>query len=80
MPAPCPGHALVLMGARQVHTFGLTYAIDVAFCDRHWKVLHVERALSPRRITPWVRGAHIAIEVPAGTFDDVAVGDQLRLV
>lgn len=80
MPALSIDHALVLMGARQVHTFGLRYAIDVAFCDGSWKIVHLVRALRPRRITRWVRAAHAAIEVPAGTLDGIEVGEQLRLV
>ena len=63
-----------------MHSFGLGYSIDVAFCDGNWSVLHLERALPPRRITRWVRGVRAAIEMPARTLDRVVVGEQLRLV
>lgn len=72
-----PGEALVIEPARQVHTFGMRYAIDVCFCDRAWRVLHVVTAMRPRRVTRWVRGARYAIEAPAGALRDVEPGDQL---
>ncbi len=71
------GDALVLVGARQVHTFGLRYRIDVAFCDSASKIIHVEHDLGPRRVTRWVRGARVAIEARAGTFHDLCIGKEL---
>ena len=74
------GEAIVLEPAHQVHTFGLGYPIDVLFCDRSGKVLHIVRALRPRRVTRFVRGARYAIELPAGTIpDSLRTGDRLVL-
>ena len=61
------GEALVIEPARQVHTVGMRYAIDVVFCDRDWGVLHVVRGLRPNRITRWVPGARYVIELPDGS-------------
>lgn len=66
--------------ARQVHTFGMRHPIDVCFCDRSWRVLHVVPALRPRRLTRWVAGARYAMEMRAGELGDVRRGDQLSLV
>ena len=71
--------ALVLEPARQVHTFGLTYPIDVCFCDRAWRVVHVVSSMPPRRVTRWVRRARYAVEVRAGELNGVRPGDQLSL-
>jgi uncharacterized membrane protein (UPF0127 family) len=71
------GQALVIPRARQVHTFGMAYAIDVIFCDAQWTVRHVARVLQPGKITKWVRGGYYAIELPAGRSGDVGVGDRL---
>lgn len=62
------GRALVIDGAHQVHTFGLTYSLDVVFCDAEWVVRHVVVDMSPRRVTRWVRGARYVIELPAGSI------------
>lgn len=65
-----PGDALVLVGARQVHTFGVRHAIDVVFCDRSWKIVHIARSMRPNRVTRWVRNAVFAIEMRAGEVPD----------
>lgn len=74
-----PGHALVLEPARQVHTFGMRYPIDVCFCDRGWRVLHVVPAMRPRRATRWVMSARFAIETGPGGLRGLRPGDQLSL-
>lgn len=75
-----PGEALVFQGARQVHTFGMRYAIDVCFCDGDLRVLLAVEAMKPWRITRWVRGARYAIEARAGELSGVRAGDQLSFV
>jgi uncharacterized membrane protein (UPF0127 family) len=73
------GEALVIERARQVHTFGMRYPIDVCFCDRGWRVLHVAREVRPFRLTRWVRGARFAIEMRGGAMPPLSPGDQLSL-
>ena len=60
-----PGEALILPGARQVHTFGMTYPIDVVYCDGSGRVLQVD-TMRPNRIGRFVWKARCAIEVTAG--------------
>lgn len=60
----------------QVHTFGMTYPIDVVFCSRRWIVKRVVRDMRPGRISgPSV--ARYAIELPAGRARGVRKGDRL---
>jgi uncharacterized membrane protein (UPF0127 family) len=77
LPRLRPGQALVLARARQVHTFGMRYAIDVLFCDRAAKVLWVATSLSPWRMSRFVGKASFAVELLAGCADGVRAGDQL---
>lgn len=72
-----PGEALVIPRARQVHTFGMGYPLDVVFCGQTWKVLHVVGGMQPGRITKWVRGGYYAIELAGGRAGDVGVGDRI---
>jgi uncharacterized protein len=60
--------ALVLRPCRQVHTLGMRFAIDVAFCDGSGRVLHLS-TLPPRRISRPVLHASFAIEARAGSFE-----------
>ena len=64
---------LVLRPCRMVHTFGLQYPIDVAFCDREGYVLHISR-LRPGRLSRPVLRAYFAIEASDGSFDRWKIG------
>jgi uncharacterized membrane protein (UPF0127 family) len=72
--------ALVLRPCRQVHTVGMRFAIDVAFCDRHGVVLHVT-TLRPARVSRPVLRAAWAIEAEAGAFArwGLARGDAIEV-
>lgn len=71
---------LVIEPASQIHTFGMSYRIDVIFCDRDLKVLHIRRGMAPWRISRWVRGARFAIELPDGAVPgSVKAGDRLEI-
>jgi uncharacterized membrane protein (UPF0127 family) len=59
---------MVLRPCRQVHTFGMKFPIDVAFCDRYGFVLHAVN-MAPRRMSRFVWHSYFAIEAPAGSFD-----------
>lgn len=72
-----PGEGLLLVPASQVHTFGMSYAIDVVFCDRDMRVLRVLRSLPPRRVSLYLFRARSVLELPAGAAAGVAAGDQL---
>jgi uncharacterized membrane protein (UPF0127 family) len=79
-PCPALGEALVIDPARQVHTLGMRYAIDVVFCDERWIVVHVVRGLRPWRVTRWVRRARYAVELGAGgAGPDVRGGSRIAV-
>jgi uncharacterized membrane protein (UPF0127 family) len=60
--------ALVLRPCRQVHTFGMRFPIDVAFCDRSGMVLHTA-CLTPRRLSRVVWRSAFVIEARSGSFE-----------
>lgn len=72
--------ALLIERARSVHTFGMRFAIDVAFCDEAFRVLDV-RTLRPGRVTLPVWDARCVIEAEAGSFASwqLRVGDELEV-
>lgn len=70
----------MLRPAHSVHTIGVRFAIDVAYCDRDMKVLDVV-TMSPNRIgRPRLR-SRIVVEAPARSFErwGVSPGDQLEV-
>ena len=71
--------ALLIPKVQQVHTLGMRFAIDVAYCDADFVVVRV-RQMKPNRIGPIVWSARSVIETEAGMLGrwNVRVGDQLE--
>ena len=71
---------LVLRPCRQVHTFGLQFPIDVAFCDRYGFVVHLCE-MRPGRVSRFVLHSYFAIEATAGSFDrwQIHLGDVVEV-
>ncbi len=63
---------LWLEPARQVHTFRMRFAIDIAHLDRAGRVL-VVRTLVPGRLGPWVWRSRTVIESEAGRMEEWGV-------
>ena len=72
--------ALLIRPARSIHTIGMRFDIDVAFCDAELVVIKTMR-LGPHRMTIPVKTARVVIEAEAGAFEhwDLNVGDQLDI-
>ena len=72
--------ALVIRPCRQVHTMGMRFAIDVAFCDADGQVLHLA-TLRRWRVSRLVWKAAFVIEAEAGAFArwELRVGDRLEV-
>jgi uncharacterized membrane protein (UPF0127 family) len=60
--------AFVLRPCRHVHTIGMRFAIDIAFCDGSGLLLRTA-TIAPWRLSPVVRRAAFVIEAEAGAFD-----------
>ncbi|MEV5309987.1 DUF192 domain-containing protein [Streptomyces sp. NPDC052610] len=73
--------ALLLSPAGSIHTIGMRIPIDVAYLDRHLKVLAV-RTMSPGRLgLPRLRARHV-VEAGAGVMAGwgVSAGVAVRIV
>ena len=72
--------ALVIKPATSVHTLGMRFAIDVAFCDADMVVLDTI-CVPPNRMTRPRLRSRCVIEAEAGAFERwrLRPGDQLEL-
>lgn len=61
--------ALMLSPGGSVHTFGMRYAIDVAFLDRQLKILRLTPHLSPWRFCRAPAQTRHVVELRAGMVD-----------
>lgn len=71
--------ALLIPHVRSVHSFGMKFAIDVAFCDDHMVVIET-CALRPNRMTLPRPRARYVLEAESGAFErwQLRPGDQLE--
>jgi uncharacterized membrane protein (UPF0127 family) len=72
--------ALLLTRTRAVHTLGMRFPIDVAWCDLDLVVLRTARLRRHRLSRPVLR-ARVVIEAEAGSFErwGLGAGDRLEL-
>lgn len=71
---------LVLPRVRSVHTIGMRFPIDVAFCDRDGVVIR-SLTMSPGRVSRPVWRARWVVEAEAGAMRHwgIEVGERLEL-
>ena len=62
------GDGLWIRPCRQVHMFGMRYAIDVVFLDDARRVVGLTESLAPWRVSPMVKAATSVLELPPGTI------------
>ena len=72
--------ALLIRPARSVHSVGMRFAIDVAFCDRDMVVRRTV-CLRPNRVTRPALGTRCVIEAEWGAFErwKLRPGDRLEV-
>lgn len=72
--------ALLLKRCWSVHTFGMGFAIDVLFLDRHQRVVAIHRDVPKRRMLLNLRATQ-TLEMPAGSArrHQLSVGISLDL-
>lgn len=77
----CPDRhtAWLLRDCRAVHTVGMSYPIDVLFCDATGRILRVEQGLRPCRVARERRAAQVW-ELAAGSVAHWGwrVGDEIQ--
>ena len=73
------GDGLWIRPCRQVHMFGMKYAIDVVFVDEARTVVGLVTELRPWRVSPLVKAATSVIELPAGTIARSGLREGQRL-
>src|SRR5215471_9528883 len=75
------GDGLWIKPCRQVHMFGMRYAIDAVFLDDGEVVVGVVSNLAPNTLSPRIRDASSVIELPAGTVEraGLRVGARLEI-
>src|SRR6185369_11339115 len=67
------GTGLWIRPSKQVHMFGMRYAVDLVFLDDRLHVVHTVSEQQPNTLSPKVKTATSVLELPAGTLSRVGV-------
>jgi hypothetical protein len=72
------GEGLWIAPCEAIHTFGMSYPIDLVFIDKRYRVVKLVQSILPRRISFSCR-AHSVIELAPGSIQEscTRVGDSL---
>lgn len=70
---------LLIVPCSSVHTFGMSYAIDLVFLDKHWTIVKTVNALKPWRLAA-SSAASMVLELAADRIDQLQLtrGQQLE--
>lgn len=73
--------ALLLKPTRSVHTIGMRFPLDIAFCDKGLTVVATVCGMAPNRLSRPRWRARCVIEAEAGAFERwrLVTGDHLEI-
>lgn len=76
------GQAMILRPCNSIHTFFMTFAIDVLFVNKSHQIVKTLSDLSPFKLSNICFKSSYAVELPAGiiTATNSSVGDILQIV
>ena len=63
------GQGLIFKGCSSLHTFFMSFPIDIIFTDRSGKVLKAAAGVKPFKLVAAPLRAYYAIELPAGAIE-----------
>ncbi len=72
-------NTLWIKRCQSIHTFFMSFSLDIIFVDKDLKVTNIYLDLKPWRVTPYAFKAKSVFEFTAGTIkpETIAIGDQL---
>lgn len=73
------GEGLLLVNEKSIHTFFMTFPIDVIYINAQKKVIKVESNLPPNRIGKHIAQSRYILELPVGVIEKshTTLDDQL---
>lgn len=76
------GEALWIIPCRGVHTRGMVFPIDVLFLSAERRVVAMEEAMAPGRMSAVRWRSRTVLELPPGTLrrTDTHVGDRIEIL
>ena len=79
LPRLNKGQGLLINQCSSIHTFGMRYALDIVYLDRHYKVIKLIEAIKPRRMSICLRARH-TLELLSGEIKRLAITPNMTLM
>jgi uncharacterized membrane protein (UPF0127 family) len=75
------GQGMLIRPCRWIHTFGMSFPIDVLYVNKRWRIVAVSEDLRPGRIDRPVPQAWFVVELAAGAIRQAGlkVGNRLEI-
>ncbi len=72
-------HILILTPCKCIHTFGMSYAIDVIFVSKEGEILKMINDMKPNRCSPVIKNSQYVIEMESSIYLNLGIeeGDQI---
>lgn len=76
------GEALLIRTRFGIHTFGLSFPLDILILDRNYKVVKLKINLRVNKLFFWNPKYDMIVELPAGTVvrKRIRIGDKINLI
>ena len=76
-----PGEGLLISPCSSIHTFWMSFPIDVIYLNSSQEVEGIDHALAPWKLGSFHRNVRSVLELPAGTAEasGTRVGDRLQV-
>ena len=71
-----------LMPCNQIHTYGMSFPIDVLFLSKDGEILEMQLNFAPQKISKCVRNADSVLELCANRAEikSLKIGDKIRFI
>jgi uncharacterized membrane protein (UPF0127 family) len=75
------GFGLWIVPCQDIHSFFMRFEFDAIFLDASGKVLYLLERMKPWRVSRFVKGGKVVLELPAGAIaqSGTEIGDELEL-
>jgi len=69
---------LIISPCSAIHTFFMSYPLDLVFLNRNWQIKKLVPGVNANRII-WVPGASMVVELPGGVLENIDLTEGATL-
>jgi uncharacterized membrane protein (UPF0127 family) len=76
-----PDEGLLIRPCRQVHTWFMSFSLDIVFLDKEGKVIYLLPEMKPGKISPFIKESFQVLELAPGVISahQLKLGEKLEI-